>query len=126
MMTLQPEQFLASFTANFNSGDIDRVVGGYTADAVLNLGGGTVLRGPEQIRGALQNFLAPRLPIAVTPVSQTTTGDTSIVIFDWHVKGNAPDGSPVELGGRAIDVIRQGSDGIWRQYLDLPFGAATV
>ena len=125
-LTMEPQAFLASFTENFNSGELDRVASGYTSDAVLNLGAGAVLRGPEQIRGALQNFLAPKLPMVVTLLSQTTSGDTSVVIFDWRITGNSPDGSPVDLGGTAVDVIRKGADGVWRQLLDLPFGSATA
>ena len=125
-LTMEPENFLTSFNENFNSGELDRVAAGYTPDAVMNLGGGTLLRGPEQIRGALQNFLATKLPMTVSLISQTTTGDTSVVIFDWRIEGNGPDGNRVDLGGRAVDVLRKGADGVWRQLLDLPFGAETV
>ena len=81
-LTLEPQDFLTSFTENFNSGELDRVMAGYTSDAILNPGGGNLLHGPEQIRGAIQNFLAPKLPIVVSAISQTTAGDTSIVIFE--------------------------------------------
>jgi len=48
------------------------------------------------------------------------------VLFDWGIEGNAPDGTSVNMGGTAIDLLRRDADGVWRQLVDLPFGAATA
>jgi len=47
------------------------------------------------------------------------------VMFDWVIDGTAPDGQKVLLQGSAVDVLRRGQDGYWRQFLDCPFGSAT-
>lgn len=124
--TTDPADFPANFKANFDAKRIDIIVAGYAEDAVLDLGGGHVFRGREQIRPAIANFLAPGLPIMVTPRKTLVTGGQAVVLFDWSIKGQAPDGSPVEVGGGAVDVLRLENDGVWRQILDLPFGHATA
>ena len=121
----EAKDFLSAFRENFDAGALEDLTAGYTADGVMNLGGGNVLRGPDEIRGALANFLKAGLPMSVKMISQTRTGDTSVVIFEWRIEGNGPDGNRVDLGGQAVDVLRRGTDGVWRQLLDLPFGAAT-
>ncbi len=120
-----PEEFLTAFKANFDSGELERVLAGYTHDAVLNMGGSNVFHGKEAVGKALTKLLAPHLPIETTLVSLTTSGETSVVVFDWKMEGKDPSGGDVKLAGRAIDVLRRGDDGIWRQHLDLPFGAVT-
>ena len=123
--TSEPSDFPDVFKANFDAKRIDAIVGGYADDGVLDLGGGNVFRGRDQIRLAIANFLAPGLPISVARRRTLVTGDHAVVLFDWSIKGQAPDGSPVEMGGAAVDVLRREHDGVWRQILDLPFGHAT-
>lgn len=121
-----PAQFAANFKARFDAADLDSLVAGYAADAVLDTGGGNAAHGHDAIRAVLTNFLAARLPIAVTSRHTTVTGDFAVTQFDWSISGNAPDGSPVAMGGSAVDVLRCDADGNWRQLIDLPFGAATA
>lgn len=124
-VTRHPNDFAAVFAANFNARNIDALVQNYTADAVLDLGGGTFLRGPDQIRGALENFLAPRLPITVTPGRVIVNGDIAYSTMTFSIEGNAPDGQAVKICGTAVDILRREADGILRQFIDLPFGVAT-
>lgn len=120
-----PQDFPAVFAKNFNSRNIETVLAGYTDDAVLNLGGGKLFRGHAEIRHALMKFLAPALPIKVELRSHSVAGDIAIVLFDWSIEGNAPDGSLVSMKGNAADVLQRGADGSWRQLLDHPFGNST-
>ncbi len=120
-----PNEFAAAFAANFNARQIDALVSNYTVDAAMDLGGGNVMRGREQIRQALANFLAPGLPIKVSPRRVLVSGDTACVSMDFAIEGNDPDGQPVKIGGTTVDILRREADGIWRQCLDLPFGTAT-
>ncbi len=122
----QSGQFVERFVAAFNSFDLDRIVSFYSADAVLNLGAGQVFRGRDAIRQVLSNFVAPGLPMRITPRFTVASGSTGLVSFDWLIEGNAPDGSPVRMSGTTSDVIRYESDGFWRQLLDHPFGSATT
>ena len=123
--TRRPEDFVSAFTANFNSGAVDNLVAGYAPHAVLDLGGGNVFRGHDQIRQALGNLLAPRLPIAAKLRHATENGSQAIIQIDWAIEGDGPDGKPFRLGGSSIDVLDRQPDGLWLVVLDLPFGAAT-
>ena len=120
-----PEDFATTFAAAFNRRNLDEIVAGYTPDAVLNLGGGKVMRGHSQIRTALADFLAPGLPMTVTPGAHASSGDTALAMFDWVIEGRAPDGRQILMQGSAVDVLARGEDGYWRQLLDCPFGPAT-
>ena len=121
-----PADFPHVFKARFDARQLDGLVAGYAADAALDLGGANVFRGHDAIRLALANFLAPGLPIHVTPRHALVTGDQAVVLFDWSIQGAAPDGSAIDMGGGAVDVLRREADGEWRQILDLPFGHATA
>lgn len=125
--TRDPAEFTQIFKRNFDAKRVDAIVSGYSTQAVLDLGNGQVFRGRDQIRLAIENFLAPGLPIEVTQRHVQRTEDDALVLFDWSIHGVAPDGSAVQLAGAAIDVLQREADGVWRQVLDMPFGqAATV
>ena len=121
----QPEQLADAFVSAFNSGDLDTVIAFYTSDSVLNFGGGQIFTTLANIRAALANFLAPKLPMQIKQRFVVSSGDTALVSFDWLIEGAAPDGSAVRLEGTTSDVIRRDADGFWRHLLDHPFGSAT-
>lgn len=123
-ITTSPATFADDFATNFNARDLDSLVDNYTADAVLDLGGGQRLAGHAQVRSALANFLAAGLPIATTPIDHAVSGDVALVRFNWSINGTAPDGREVAMGGSAVDILRRDQDGRWRQAIDFPFGTA--
>jgi ketosteroid isomerase-like protein len=51
-------------------------------------------------------------------------GDIALLIVDWSMRGTARDGSAVDMGGTATDVVRRGADGRWRYVIDNPHGTA--
>lgn len=118
-------EWLPTFERNFNRRDIDALVAGYTEEGVLDVGGNNVMRGRDQIRLGLENFLAPGLPIRTQVTRIIESGGAAVVLFDWSIEGDAPDGSAVKLGGSGVDVLARGTDGFWRQHLDAPFGSDT-
>ncbi|HVE68215.1 MAG TPA: DUF4440 domain-containing protein [Solirubrobacteraceae bacterium] len=50
------------------------------------------------------------------------SGDTALVLNRWTLRGTAPDGTPVEMGGLSADVLRRAGDGAWRVAIDDPWG----
>lgn len=121
-----PTQFATVFKARFDSANIEALVDGYANDAVLDTGGGNAVRDRQGVRAVLTNFLAAGLPISVVPRHTVVNGDLAVSMFDWSIAGTAPDGSPVAMGGTAVDVLRRDTDGAWHQLIDLPFGTATT
>jgi ketosteroid isomerase-like protein len=41
---------------------------------------------------------------------------------DWQGRATGPDGAPVELTGKAIEVVRRQADGTWRFAIDDAYG----
>ena len=53
------------------------------------------------------------------------SGDLAVAYGEWSLTGGAdPDGNPVNLEGRATDVMRKQSDGSWRDVIDDPYSQA--
>jgi ketosteroid isomerase-like protein len=53
-----------------------------------------------------------------------TAGDLALMISDWSLTGKGPEGQPVQMAGRASDVLRRQRDGTWRAVIDNPLGTA--
>jgi ketosteroid isomerase-like protein len=47
--------------------------------------------------------------------------DLAMVYNDWHMSAKRADGQPVEVRGKAIEVVRRQPDGTWRFILDDPY-----
>ena len=45
----------------------------------------------------------------------------ALVNTEWSFSGTGPDGKPVNIAGKAMDVLRQQSDGTWRILIDNPW-----
>ena len=106
----------------FNASDIDAMLALAEPDQVFVPAPGTALQG-EGAKGALEQFLALRLPISMTVRHAFEANEIGLVIVDWSISGTGPDGSPVELEGTTADVARRGADG-WKFVIDNPFGTA--
>jgi len=49
------------------------------------------------------------------------TSDIALVNSEWSFNGTGLDGKLVTIAGKAIDVLRQHSDGTWRILIDNPW-----
>jgi uncharacterized protein (TIGR02246 family) len=105
----------------FNTGDVEQVMALYEPDAVLIPEPGQVARGTDAIRQALLGFLALKLPIRLQNKRVLTSGDLAMLSNTWKMAGTGPDGSPVDLGGNTMEVVRRQPDGSWRYVFDDPF-----
>jgi ketosteroid isomerase-like protein len=81
--------------------------------------------GHEEIKAALQGFLAvkPRMEGRIEKVLEA--GDTALVTNRWRLTGTAPDGSPVRMEATSADVLRRRPDGSWGIVIDDPWGATS-
>ncbi len=50
----------------------------------------------------------------------------ALLVSDWTLAGNGPDGTAVNLGGTTTDVVRRQADGTWRYAIDSPLGVQGV
>jgi len=47
--------------------------------------------------------------------------DVAVLYNDWSMRAAAPDGTPIELAGKATEIVRRQRDGAWRFAFDDPF-----
>ncbi|NEB10979.1 DUF4440 domain-containing protein [Streptomyces coelicoflavus] len=117
----EPADLPAVFARAFNSGlaaAVDRL---FAPGAVFVTEPGTFVT-EEGRRAANAEFLALGVPIDLTLRHTYVHDDVALLIGDYVISGNAPDGSRVHLTGSATDVARRGPDGRWRYVIDNPSG----
>ena len=120
MMT--PKELLSSYVEKFNARDLSSLIDMYETDACFAIQPGQVINGLNNIRQSLQDFfnMNGNLESKVKKIIQTS--NLALVNTEWSFKGTGPDGKPVNISGRATDVLRQQSDGTWRIIIDNPWG----
>jgi uncharacterized protein (TIGR02246 family) len=114
MPATTPEQIHWLFQDTFNAGDIDGLMELYDPDSALIAQPGSVAQGSEQVRAALQTFLALKGSITLDTKLVVTVGDLAYLSNTWSLRGTGPDGNPVALGATTAEVARRHVDGSWR------------
>jgi len=119
---MTPKEFLSSYVKEFNARNVSSLINMYETDACFVAQPGQVVKGLENIRQNLQGFIYMNgnLESKVKGVIQTI--NLALVNTEWSFSGTGPDGKPVNIAGKATDVLRQQSDGTWRILIDNPWG----
>lgn len=120
-----PMEVAQSFERHFNAGDVKALLGLYQTDSVFVAAPGTSMKGTQQIRSALEQFLAAKMPIHVQVRQIYATDRTALIISDWVLEGTDASGKAVRQTGTGADVVTKGPDGHWRYAVDNPFGVAS-
>jgi ketosteroid isomerase-like protein len=126
MPATTPEQMHRLFEDTFNAGDIDGLMELYESNAALIAQPGSVAHGSEQVRAALQGFLALKGRITLETKLVFTVGDLAYLSNTWSLSGTGPDGTPVVLGATTAEVTRRQADGTWRYVIDNAWGDQAV
>jgi uncharacterized protein (TIGR02246 family) len=126
MPATTPEQIHRLFEDMFNAGDIDGLMELYESDAALIAQPGSVGHGSEQVRAALQGFLALKGRITLDTKLVFTVGDLAYLSNTWSLNGTGPDGNSVVLGATTAEVARRQADGTWRYVIDNAVGDQAV
>ena len=122
MPATAPEQIHQLFESAFNAADIDGLMELYESNAALIARPGSVDHGSEQVRAALQGFLALKGRITLNTKLVFTVGDLAYLSNTWSLNGTGPDGNPVALGATTAEVARRQADGTWRYVIDNAWG----
>jgi uncharacterized protein (TIGR02246 family) len=125
MSQTRPEAVIERFSELLAEGDLEAMMELYEPDAAFAPQPGETVTGHQEIRAALEGFLAvkPRMEGTIEKVLEA--GDTALVTNRWELSGTAPDGSPVRMAATSADVLRRRPDGSWGIVIDDPWGAAT-
>lgn len=118
------DQLNLAFADRFNARDLEGLLALNADDVVFVPAPGQPLTGEENVRGALEQFLALNLPIAMTVRTVFQSGSTGLAVADWTITGTAPDGSEIALAGTTADVAVFDEEHGWRYVIDNPFGTA--
>jgi ketosteroid isomerase-like protein len=89
-----------------SAGDLEALMSLYEAQAILLAQPGeTPAKGTEEIRAALQGFLAtePMLTIQVRQIFEAD--DLALSFADWNLTGAGPDGEAIEMSGQTSYVL---------------------
>ena len=118
-----PQDVIRRFERLLGERDVDGLIELYEPNAAFQTPAG-VITGHAAIRAALAEFvaLAPTMTGEIQKVIEVD--GTALLINRWTLRGTAPDGSPVQMGGVSSDVMRRRPDGSWRVLVDDPWGGA--
>jgi uncharacterized protein (TIGR02246 family) len=124
MSRTRPEATIERFSELLAEGDLDAMMELYEPDAAFAPQPGQTVAGRDEIRAALESFLAikPRMEGRIEKVLEA--GDTALVANRWRLSGTAPDGTPVQMAATSADVLRRRPGGSWGIVIDDPWGAA--
>jgi len=125
MPAYTPEEVPLLFAEALSAGDLEALMSLYEAQAILLAQPGEApAKGTENIRAALQGFLAtePRFTSQVRQIFEAD--DLALSFANWNLTGAGPDGEAVEMSGQTSDVLRRQPDGTRRFVIDNPFGSA--
>ncbi|MET8153771.1 YybH family protein [Actinoplanes sp. NPDC049668] len=122
-----PQHLMSLFAERAAAGDVDGLLALYEPDAVFEPQPGTSLRGPEQIRAALDGFAAMRPRIEYIGAGGCViVDDIALVSNTWTMAAPLPDGGSHRDGGVSADVLRRQDDGSWLILIDQPRGTVTT
>lgn len=111
----------AQYVEAFNAGDFEAMDAFYTDDAVAVWEPGVPLTGQAR-RDAQREFLTRNPKISTSTRDAFIADDTALLIVDWVIETVDDEGRPERLTGIGVDVLRLGTDGVWRYAVDDPYG----
>jgi uncharacterized protein (TIGR02246 family) len=117
-----PEELLNRVAECMNSKDLDAFVSLYEPEGSFIDESGENFNGTERIRGKIKGFMDMNGKLENTVRRIIPAGDITLAYSNWTFKASDPDGSPVNLSGTAIDVLRKQSDDSWLIVIDNPWG----
>ena len=109
-----------------NQGNADRALSFYEPGAVLIAQPGSIARGKDAIRAALDGFISLKPLLKGESPEIVEAGDIALYCSRWTLIGTSPDGKRVEMGGNSSDVLRKQTDGRRLVVVDNPWGTDIV
>ena len=106
-----------SWAAAAEAGDLDRLFGYWTEDAVIYPPVGPTLEGIDAIREFVRAARAqPGFSLTWAPTGAEVAGkaDVGYTFGSWRRTLDGPDGTPIVSGGSYVSIWRKQLDGTWR------------
>jgi uncharacterized protein (TIGR02246 family) len=117
-----PEECDALFAVSVDKSDLEGLVALYEPKATLVQQDGTSASGTAAIREGLAGLIAMKPKITMNVTKVVRAGDDLAVLYnDWSMAAKGPDGKPIAMSGKAMEIMRRQSDGTWKFVVDAPF-----
>ncbi len=113
---------IETMTSSFAEADIDGVMNTYEPNAVIMFEPGVGLSDEAAIRQGFTEFASMNPSFTYGEHQVIVAGDIGMHISPWQMKGTTLDGSPMEIGGLSVAVLRKQPDGQWLMVIDNPYG----
>lgn len=121
MGVASPDEMAATFVQRFNERDGAGLLALYAPDAVFTFDGVAFARGTDEIKAALDGFLASPMTLKGKYESVVTAGDIALCSLRWEML-NAE--GWIDQDGVSVEVLKRGGDGQWRFAIDDATGAS--
>lgn len=116
----KPEDFVTTYVAAMNAGDVDLCCMHYEETASLVDAGGNVVTGLDAIRKIIVEFLAGEPIIECTTGLLVVNGDMGLHRSNWTGSFLDAKGERYQASGAGTEIIHRGADGVWRHAIDIP------
>ena len=122
MGVASPDEMAGTFIERFNARDGDGLLALYAPEAVFTFDGVTFARGLDEIKVALAGVLASSMTLRGKYVgAPLVAGDVAMCSLRWEML-NAE--GWIDQDGISTEVLKRGSDGLWRFAIDDATGAS--
>ena len=122
MANKTPEELLNRITEYMNNKDVDSFISLYESEASFIDESGENYNGTERIREKIKGYMDMNGKSESMVKKVIYAGNIVLAYRDWTYKASGPDGTPISIGGTAIDVLRKQSDDSWLRVIDSPWG----
>lgn len=122
MSPTEPEDWPRAFEEALNAGDLEAVVALYAPDARFVARSGETLAGRDAIRPVLAGLIAAGTRFRSRVVKTVVVDDVAILYTDFKGTSRDATGRTVEIGSRAIEVLRRQPDRTWKLIVGDPDG----
>ena len=122
MRASTPEDTDRLFSEAVNAGNLDELITLYEPAGVLVAQDGSLAIGHKAIRAALEGLVGAKPRIRMNVLKVVRAGDDLAMLYnDWVLTAAGPDGGPVEMTGKALEIVRRQKDGSWLYSIDDPY-----
>lgn len=122
MGVASPENMAEAFVSKFNERDEAGLIELYAPDAAFTFDGVTFARGTEQIKAAINGFLASKMTLKGKYVAvPLVAGDVAMCSLRWEMLNEE---GWIDQDGVSVEVLKRGTDGLWRFAIDDATGAS--
>ena len=119
-----PASFPSAFDEALNTGNLDRLLKLYEPQASFRASDGSVKQGREALQEEMQGLISAQARLHNKLRQVVQSGETALIIVDWHLEMELPGVGHIENKGTATNVIRYVAEAGWRMLIANPQGSA--